>query len=76
LEKGVLTLPFCLQDEARMLEGLLAKYDNVPMSLADGCLLHLAELYPQSSVFTLDSDFQVYRKNGNQLVSLVFPKKG
>ena len=54
---------------------LLAKYENVPMSLADGCLLRLAELYPQSSVFTLDSDFHIYRKNSNQLVPLIFPEQ-
>jgi hypothetical protein len=44
------------------------------MSLADGCLVRLAEIYPQSSVFTLDSDFQIYRKNGNQTISMIFPK--
>jgi len=72
LQKGALSLPFCLQDEVEVLNGLLAKYENVPMSLADGCLLRLAELYSQSSVFTLDSDFQVYHKKGHQIISLIF----
>jgi len=74
LEKGVLSLPFCLQDEIQSLNVLLKKYSNVPMSLADGCLVRLAENYPQSAILTLDNDFKVYRKNGNQLISLIFPE--
>lgn len=57
IAKGVLHLPFSLQDEIKSTADLLGKYANVPMSLADGCLVRLAEIYPQSSVFTLDSDF-------------------
>jgi len=73
LEKGVLSLPFCLQEEIPALNALLQKYSDVPMSLADGCLVRLAENYSQSPILTLDSDFQIYRKNGNQLISLIFP---
>ncbi|UOA09500.1 type II toxin-antitoxin system VapC family toxin [Methylobacter sp. S3L5C] len=73
LEKGVLSLPFSLQNEIQPLNILLKKYSDVPMSLADGCLVRLAEIYPQSQILTLDSDFKVYRKNGNQLISLIFP---
>ena len=76
LEIGVVRLPFCLQHEIQPLHVLLEKYANVPMSLADGCLVRLAENYPQGSVFTLDSDFQVYRKNANQLIPLIFPEQG
>jgi len=74
LEKGILLLPFCLQDEIQSLNELLIKYSDVPMSLADGCLVRLAENYPQSLILTLDSDFKVYRKNGNQLIALIFPE--
>ena len=74
IEKGVLELPFNLQHEIQSVNPLLTKYANVPMSLADGCLVRLAEIYPQSSVFILDSDFQIYRKNGNLTISLIFPK--
>ncbi len=73
LEKGVLSLPFSLQNEIQPLNILLKKYSDVPMSLADGCLVRLVEIYPQSQILTLDSDFKVYRKNGNQLISLIFP---
>jgi len=72
IAKGALSLPFNLQNEISMVDHLLVKYANVPMSLADGCLVRLAEIYPQSSIFTLDSDFQIYRKHGNQPIPLIF----
>ena len=53
---------------------LVKRYVNVPMSLADACLVRLAELYPQSSVLTMDGDFSVYRKNGRQVISVLGPE--
>jgi uncharacterized protein len=54
------------------LVALLNRTDTlVPMSLADACLVRLAEIYPQSAVLTLDSDFAVYRKNGRQVIPVI-----
>jgi len=36
---------------------LLQKYADVPMSLADACLVHMTETFS-------DSDFRVYRQHG------------
>ena len=36
---------------------------------------YLLRHYQQSLILTLDSDFKVYRKNGNQIISLIFPDK-
>jgi hypothetical protein len=33
----------------------------------------MAELYPDASIWTLDADFNVYRKNQRQTLSLVMP---
>ena len=52
---------------------MVRRYNDVPMSLADACLVRLAELYPQSPVLTLDSDFVAYRKNGRQLIPIISP---
>ncbi len=50
---------------------MIKRYDSVPMSVADACIVRLAELHPNSSVFTLDSDFAIYRKNGRQVIKLI-----
>ena len=45
---------------------LFERYDNVPASLADACLLRLSELHEPCKVFTLDRDFQIYRRHGRR----------
>jgi len=45
---------------ARMHE-LMRKYRDVPMDLADASLVALAERRGEVDIFTLDSDFEVYR---------------
>jgi hypothetical protein len=43
------------------------------MSLADACVVPMSELFDQHQVFTLDSDFVVYRKHGNKPIDLIVP---
>jgi predicted nucleic acid-binding protein len=52
---------------------LLRKYADRPMSLADACLVRLAELNDGSSVLTIDGDFAVYRKHGRRVIPLIAP---
>jgi len=54
---------------------LLRKYADRPMSLADACLVRLAELKDQASVLTVDGDFAVYRKHGRRLIPLISPAR-
>jgi uncharacterized protein len=46
--------------ETRMAE-LMEKYQDTPMDLADASLVALAEKLETTQIFTLDSDFFVYR---------------
>jgi predicted nucleic acid-binding protein len=73
LSRGLVLLHFRLEDEAAAIAWLLAKYADVPMSLADACLVRMAEQHSQSVVFTLDSDFKRYRKHGRQVIPTLMP---
>ena len=73
VRRGVLRLSFRLADETAAVSRLLRKYQDVPMSLADSYLVRMAEQHPKSAIFTLDSDFKLYRKNRNQHIPTVFP---
>ena len=53
---------------------LMKKYNNVPMSFADACLVRMTEIMSDPVVLTTDSDFQVYRRNGRQAVPCVTPR--
>ena len=52
---------------------LMHKYRSVPMSLADACLVCMAEDATGSRVFTADSDFAIYRLNGRRWVPRISP---
>jgi uncharacterized protein len=73
LDQGVLEVSIDLEEEAAAIETLLTRYADTPMSLADACLVRLAERYADCRVFTLDSDFEHYRRNGRQLIPLLRP---
>jgi len=69
-----LQVPFRLEDEALSVGSLLVRYQSVPISLADACLVRMAEQYPQSQVLTLDCDFRIYRRNRNQMLQVIMPE--
>lgn len=73
LRRQVLDLSFCLKDQVPAVAALLQKYDGIPMSLADACLVRMAELFEGSSILTLDAHFNVYRKNKRQVIPLLLP---
>jgi hypothetical protein len=51
----------------------MQRYNSVPMSLADACLVRMTEIYTDASILTLDSDFRIYRKHRNQEISVIMP---
>lgn len=71
LEAGVITIPIHLDDEVGTIRELMRRYQNVPMSLADACLVRMSERIEGSSVLTLDSDFRIYRKHKNEMIDLI-----
>jgi predicted nucleic acid-binding protein len=50
---------------------LMDKYADTPMDLADATLVALAEETRQRKIFSLDSDFHVYRIRGRQRFEVV-----
>src|SRR5215469_15659784 len=68
LERGVIRVGMAVQDELSDLHALMRRYRNKPMSLADACLVRLSEIHRNAEVFTLDGDFRIYRRHGNQVI--------
>jgi uncharacterized protein len=73
VKEGILRVDFAVAAEAAALESLMKGYADVPMSLADACLVRLSELHPECQVFTVDGDFRHYRRNGRQVIPLLAP---
>lgn len=70
---GLVALPFTLAAEMEQVATLMHKYSDVPMSLADACLVVMAQSFDTSPVLTLDSDFRIYRKDVRTPIPLIIP---
>lgn len=73
LRNGALIIAFRLDEHRDALQQLVRKYDDIPMSLADACVVRMAEIHESHVVLTLDSDFTVYRKHGRVPIPLIHP---
>ena len=73
LQNGALRIAFQLEPQVEAVRGLIASYRDVPMSLADACVVRMAEVHRQHTILTLDSDFLIYRKTGGGLLNVMHP---
>lgn len=73
LSQRSLAIGIDLEEDASGIESLMQRYVDTPMSLADACLVRLAERFADCRLFTLDSDFEHYRRNGRQTIPLLRP---
>lgn len=64
---------FHLKGEVARVTGLMKRYETVPMSLADACLVRMTELSASATILTTDSDFRIYRRHGRQVVPCILP---
>lgn len=62
LRSGNVAVTFSLGGDPGPVLKLMTKYADQPMSVADACLVRMAELDASATIVTLDSDFQVYRR--------------
>jgi len=53
---------------------LIQKYRDVPMSLADACLVRMSETLADPLLLSTDSDFRVYRRHSRQMIPCVTPE--
>jgi len=74
LRRGALEVRFELTREVEPVKKIQRRYADLPMSLADACLVRMAELQAGSTVLTIDSDFYIYRMHGRQVIPTLLPK--
>jgi len=73
VERGIVKVEFDCGSQWPDVCRLIRKYRDRPMSLADACLVRMAELEDESQVFTTDRDFLVYRRRGRHVIPLLSP---
>lgn len=75
ISRGLVVPKFSLLAEIQAIHHLMRGYRNIPMSLADACLVRMAEIHQRSVVLTLDSDFLIYRKSNRRVIPVLRPDR-
>lgn len=73
MARGVVQVSFSMTENLPAITRLLKRYRSVPMSLADACLVRMAEQFSASPILTLDGDFRIYRKSGREVIPTLMP---
>ena len=73
MSRGLLTIDFSVAAQSEPIRKLMWRYRDVPMSVADACLVRMSENVADARVLTLDADFRRYRRHGRQIISLIVP---
>jgi uncharacterized protein len=73
LRAGTVRLAFDLDADLAAVLDLMEKYADVPMSLADACLVRMSETMPDPVVLTTDRDFRLYRRHSRQVIPCLLP---
>ncbi len=74
LDLGVLKVEFSFSEHEERVLGLMEKYRDLPMSLADASLVAMVEAGIGDRVFTLDNHFRIYRHSGRRVVPVLMPE--
>ena len=74
LRRRALLVTFELAENVEPVVRLIEKYANIPMGLADACLVRMTETLADPIVLTTDEDFRVYRRHSRQVVPCVTPE--
>src|SRR5262245_45992719 len=73
LRRRAVLIAFELEHHIDAVLTMLKKYSDVPMSLADGCLVRMTEALDDPVILTTDTDFRIYRRHSRQAVPCVLP---
>jgi|SRR5215472_406083 len=75
LRRHALAVAFEFARHLEPVTKLIEKYSNVPMSLADACLVRMTETVADPIILTTDEDFRIYRRHSRQVFPCVTPKR-
>jgi predicted nucleic acid-binding protein len=73
LRRRAVLCRFRFGEDAEAVLRLLAKYENVPISFADACLVRMTETANDPILLTTDADFRIYRRHARQAIPALLP---
>jgi predicted nucleic acid-binding protein len=73
LRRKALLVALDLREHLKPVLALMEKYADLPVSLADACLVRMSETLSDPLLLTTDSDFHIYRRHGRQVIPAIMP---
>lgn len=73
LRRVAMRVTFVLANDLEAVLKLVEKYAQVPMSLADACLVRMTETLANPVILTTDTDFLIYRRHSRRVVPCETP---
>ena len=73
LRRRAVVSAFHLGEAPNEVLALLRKYADLPISLADACLVRMSEILPDPVLLTTDTDFRIDRRLGRKTIPCVLP---
>ncbi len=71
-KSAFIKLLWYFEEDKNAVLDLLEKYQDTPASLADACLVSMAEMVKNPLIWTTDSHFKIYRlKNGKKIPLII-----
>ncbi len=65
-QRNFYEIAFDVEEHYSPLQSLFKKYKDQEISLADACLIRMAENFEEPRILTFDSDFKIYRWDRNK----------
>lgn len=75
VREGRIQVVYHLQADAQRVFALMEKYRDLPMSLADACLVAMVEQGMGDRILTLDEHFRIYRHRGRRVIPVLMPER-
>ena len=72
--RNIISVTFRLNNNLAEIREIMKKYGNVPISLADACLVRMSEKEKSSEILTTDRDFLIYRRFGTKRIPTIMPE--
>lgn len=73
MRRGALRVVPVLSGDWDAILNLQDKYEDLPMSVADACLVRLSEILPDPLVLTTGRHFKIYRRHSRKVVPCLLP---
>lgn len=73
VERETLADSFSFQENRGPVIDLMKKYADLPVDLADACVVRMRELISNPVVLTVDDHFRIYRRHSRQVIPCRMP---